>query len=221
MTSLYDVLGVSRKATPEEIKSAYRQKAKTMHPDVGGDADDWADLNSAYTILSEEDSRAHYDATGKIKDAQINSPKSEALAIIAQCTQGIIMQMGKSGIYTDVVVQLKQVLSQNVHQIAQQEQQEIKKKKGFEAYKGRFLTKNPNNIFEHMLNSVTADTDRNIAVIQENKQRFELALELLSEYEFKIETDTTSEGSQHWQSVLINQSLGGQQSGVSWGNRQW
>jgi hypothetical protein len=63
--NLYEILGVSPDATPEQIKQAHRQVAKQFHPDLHPDdseADEkmkWA--NQAYTILGKPDKRADYD----------------------------------------------------------------------------------------------------------------------------------------------------------------
>lgn len=43
----YDVLGIKRGATGDEVELAYRQKAKICHPDMGGSADDMARINNA------------------------------------------------------------------------------------------------------------------------------------------------------------------------------
>lgn len=64
----YEVLGVSRNATPEEIKKAYRQMARKHHPDVARDdenaAEKFKEINDAYEILSDEQKRAAYDRFG-------------------------------------------------------------------------------------------------------------------------------------------------------------
>ena len=64
----YEVLGVSKNATEEEIKKAYRQKAKQYHPDLNpGDADAEAkfkEVNEAYEVLSDKDKRGRYDQFG-------------------------------------------------------------------------------------------------------------------------------------------------------------
>jgi curved DNA-binding protein len=58
----YETLGVSKTASPEEIKSAYRMLAKKHHPDAGGDAAKFAEISNAYDILSNSAKRAEYDS---------------------------------------------------------------------------------------------------------------------------------------------------------------
>jgi molecular chaperone DnaJ len=59
---LYAVLGVEADATPEELKKAYRQKAKKLHPDVSpGSEQEFKELADAYRILSKLTSRKDYD----------------------------------------------------------------------------------------------------------------------------------------------------------------
>ncbi len=67
-TSYYDVLGVTRGATPEEIKQAYRRLAMELHPDRNPDDQDAADrfraATEAYAILSDSNQRQSYDRAG-------------------------------------------------------------------------------------------------------------------------------------------------------------
>ena len=62
MKNLYAALGVRPSATTEQIKSAYRQKARTQHPDAGGDRGLFEAATEAYETLSNPDKRAAYDA---------------------------------------------------------------------------------------------------------------------------------------------------------------
>ena len=57
----YDILGVSKTASADEIKEAYRNLCKTHHPDIGGDQEKMKDVNQAYDILSDVDKRQEYD----------------------------------------------------------------------------------------------------------------------------------------------------------------
>ena len=63
-TSLYKALGVAKGASPAEIKKAYRKKALRMHPDKGGDPEEFKKLQAAYEVLSDEEKRAVYDQHG-------------------------------------------------------------------------------------------------------------------------------------------------------------
>jgi len=64
----YEILGVSREVTPEELKKAYRQLAMKHHPDRNpGDKaseEKFKEISHAYSVLSEPDKRAHYDRYG-------------------------------------------------------------------------------------------------------------------------------------------------------------
>lgn len=63
----YSVLGVSRSATQEEIRRAYRAKARQLHPDVNKAPDaqkKFTELQEAYSTLSDEQKRAVYDRYG-------------------------------------------------------------------------------------------------------------------------------------------------------------
>ncbi|MFD8077115.1 DnaJ C-terminal domain-containing protein [Streptomyces sp. NPDC059718] len=64
----YEVLGVSRTASPDEIQQAYRKLARRYHPDVNKDPEAeerFKDLNEAYSVLSDPKTRARYDRFGE------------------------------------------------------------------------------------------------------------------------------------------------------------
>lgn len=60
----YDILGVSKGASQDEIKRAYKKLAFEHHPDKGGDEKKFQDLSNAYNVLSDPQKRSDYDRTG-------------------------------------------------------------------------------------------------------------------------------------------------------------
>jgi curved DNA-binding protein CbpA len=60
----YILLGLERSANDATIKQAYRKAAKNAHPDSGGDADQFAKLQTAYDLLKDPVRRKVYDDTG-------------------------------------------------------------------------------------------------------------------------------------------------------------
>jgi DnaJ-class molecular chaperone len=60
----YSILRVTRAATQDEIKKSYRNIAKTLHPDKGGDPEEFKRVNEAYSILSDPSQRRRYDQYG-------------------------------------------------------------------------------------------------------------------------------------------------------------
>jgi molecular chaperone DnaJ len=68
-TNYYDILGVSKDATDDEIKKAYRKLAHKHHPDKsGGDEAKFKEINSAYQVLSDKSKRQQYDQFGQTFD---------------------------------------------------------------------------------------------------------------------------------------------------------
>ena len=57
----YQILGVSKDASQQDIKKAYRKLAMKYHPDKGGDEAKFKEIQAAYSVLSDPDKRAQYD----------------------------------------------------------------------------------------------------------------------------------------------------------------
>lgn len=87
--NFYEVLGVSRTATVDEIRIAFRRAAKQHHPDrEGGDADKMADVNRAFDTLHDPEKRELYDRLGEASMGP--SIQDEAKATLAELIRGAI-----------------------------------------------------------------------------------------------------------------------------------
>src|ERR1700722_5497240 len=61
----YKILGITKAATEDEVKRAYRKLAHQYHPDkAGGDDKKFKEINEAYQVLSDKNKRAQYDRFG-------------------------------------------------------------------------------------------------------------------------------------------------------------
>lgn len=75
--NLYSVLGVSSGATPEQLREAYRELARRLHPDVAGTSKDdairMAEVNHAWSVLSDPVARRDYDVSHRVGSASHGS----------------------------------------------------------------------------------------------------------------------------------------------------
>ena len=68
----YQILGVNKAASADEIKKAYYKLAHKYHPDKGGDEKKFREVSEAYQILSNKDKRAQYDKFGQVFEGGAN-----------------------------------------------------------------------------------------------------------------------------------------------------
>ena len=63
----YEILGVAKTSSKEEIKKAYRALAHKYHPDKGGGSEDkFKEINEAYYVLGDEKRKSEYDRYGRV-----------------------------------------------------------------------------------------------------------------------------------------------------------
>tara|TARA_Y100000389_G_C17470594_1_gene530215 strand:- start:7629 stop:8684 length:1056 start_codon:yes stop_codon:yes gene_type:complete len=65
MTEYYELLGIQKNASQDEIKKAYRRLAMKHHPDKGGDENKFKQITEAFEVISDEQKRMYYDKFGK------------------------------------------------------------------------------------------------------------------------------------------------------------
>lgn len=104
----YDVLGVARNATEQDIRAAFRKRARELHPDVNRDdplaADRFKELNEAHEVLSSTDKRAMYDRFGndwqRYKDAGVSPADGQYTRRAATNQDFESWFTGENGTYT-------------------------------------------------------------------------------------------------------------------------
>jgi curved DNA-binding protein CbpA len=79
----YALLGLPRAATPGAIKSAYRQRVQTAHPDRGGDPQEFIAVVKAFGLLSDPDARRLYDDAGIVDDDGVRTYRRDVTTILA------------------------------------------------------------------------------------------------------------------------------------------
>ena len=99
MADYYQTLGVSREASEQDIKKAYRKLAHKYHPDKGGDEKKFKELNEAYQVLSNKQKRAQYDKFGKVFEggAGGSDPSAAGFGFGGNTGQGVEFDIGDLG----------------------------------------------------------------------------------------------------------------------------
>jgi len=116
----YQVLGVTRNATDEEIKRTFRKLAFEYHPDHNredGAEEKFKELNEAYEILSNPNERADYDARqASYAQAQVthkpyrpapSTAKELARVIMQKGTPGWVKVLAGAGLFLDIYLKVK------------------------------------------------------------------------------------------------------------------
>lgn len=96
MSDFYSILGVPRNASRDEIRSAYREKAKEFQRDgmfgiQGNATQEWLNVSEAYSTLSKEDSRSAYDSElNRPTPAETTQPQSSTEGAARRYTTNVI-----------------------------------------------------------------------------------------------------------------------------------
>lgn len=95
MKDYYQILGVSKNASQEEIKKAYRKLAHRYHPDKGGDEKKFKEINEAYQTLSDKEKRNQYDRFGRVFEGAGASPGFDFNNVWGKAGEGVEFDLGE------------------------------------------------------------------------------------------------------------------------------
>lgn len=104
----YDVLGLGKLCTGEDIKDAYRERAKEVHPDKGGDAKKFALVKLAYDTLRDKKKRERFDKDGFVDDRGVSWQEGQAVGKLQGLFIDILRNTAPEEIeYTDIIGKLR------------------------------------------------------------------------------------------------------------------
>lgn len=112
MIDPYSVLGVDRDAGEQVIRDAWRKAAKTAHPDAGGDAENFARLQTAYDVLKDPVRRRVFDDTGY--DPELADPRDlQGVMMLEKLVNDVILDEREPGSF-DPVAAMRRKLSDDI-----------------------------------------------------------------------------------------------------------
>jgi len=185
--TLYDDLAVDKKSTPDQIKKAYRQKAKKTHPDNGGNSDEFRTIAKAYNILSDEEKRKRYD-NGENPDNinQSNTHEQQVLSIVFGIFNNIIDQ-NIDFVHHNLFDLVRQTIQANQQNFRTEKN---KNQKNIERYNNilrRIKKKDKSVLFIQLLDDKIKGCNAIIIQLDNNINVFEDALKLIEKCEYEID----------------------------------
>jgi curved DNA-binding protein CbpA len=195
--SLYDILGITKDATEEEIKKAYRKRAQETHPDVKGSAEEFSYVNEAYTILSDKKARLIYDRSGR-KQGEKNKDqlRTEAIREIQRVMVQVLDDSDDTIFFSNLPEHILRIFNANIERCKSIVAETRKKIKRLRRYKQRFHYKkgDDNNFIQFGIEGQVYHLSTSISVEIQKIRQFELMLELLAEYDWEPESIKPSFG---------------------------
>ena len=176
--NLYEILGVNKNSSNEEIKSQYRNKAKSCHPDKGGDKEKFQLLSNAYHILSNPELKQNYDNTGDTDSKEVMFTK------FLDANIGQIVS-NEALISSNIVELIKAELNNNRSKSVREVSTIQNKVKKLIKLKGSIQNKNSNeNKFEFIIKNHITGFEQQIQQHNQVINTMNMFLEMLNEYEF-------------------------------------
>lgn len=203
----YENLGVSKDASQDEIKKAYRKKASKTHPDKGGSDSEFAKISGSYRVLSDPEKRKEYDAFGI--DSEMTDKEKSAIRHLKDMFTISLKEMVSSSsmfghaqqstIVKSTVRKIREQIKTTKENIKATEtvSTEMQKRKGIV----KRITQGT-NIFHGILDEMSGEADKANLGFKNQLEMLELALEMALEYSDVNVEDKSSESK--YQPLLNN-----------------
>ena len=187
----YKTLGVEKTAAPATIKAAFRRIAKTAHPDHGGDRQEFEHIHMAYSVLIDSGRRAHYDATGEVRESKPDNRQSAAIGVLSAAFVAVLNELSESRKEprkSDLVVLMRRRLTFDMDQREKDRVKNEAARKPLADLRDRFTAKDDGpNWMARIIDGQIADIDRRIAQCGQVDETARMALEILDDQEFSVD----------------------------------
>lgn len=185
--NLYDVLGVCKDATPEQIKSAFRRRAKAAHPDAGGSVEAFGDVKRAELVLLDPERRARYDSTGDAEEIEPDRETARVFELIARLLAAVIDDDDHEPSRHDLVGVIKGALQRNVAGLREKQHKLQRGARRVEKLAGRFKTRGRDNTLERMVAAHAETLRREEINILQAISDHQKAIEIVGTHTFEVE----------------------------------
>lgn len=193
--SLYEDLGVSPDATPEEIKAAGRRRSKETHPDRGGEPEAFHRVQRALAVLRDPLRRETYDRTG---EAYTGSPEAQESAEARALLQMIMVQVMEEGDarFVDLPKRVRERLGQMQREASAQKSEHHRKAvtslNKLQAYQKRLKKKGAGEdalgaMLDGQIASVQRSLAQNTATLDRRMRIVDRAMVLAHGYEYEVD----------------------------------
>lgn len=186
---LYELLGVQRDATADEIHAAFRKLSKLHHPDKGGDPEEFRLMKLADEVLTDPERRARYDTTGDTGDnGSPDQIKADALATLAQVLgMAIEAPVPMFGGEPDIVKTMRDILLAKKLEIVSDKSRFGSKVVKLQKIKNKITVKSGENHLAAVLQSQIEHLNNNITQAERAIEIAKVALKDLERYMFEVD----------------------------------
>jgi curved DNA-binding protein CbpA len=203
MKNLYDVLGINKDATKEEIKKAHRNGVKKNHPDKGGDAEMFQQIQLAYDVLGDEQRRDKYDTTG-----ETDKPRDVFAEMFASFIDSLVSQLETSKTDNIDLIELgNAMLEQELVELTRKQQIVNRSLALLEKALGRMDSKKGNTLMQDITRGKIKSSILQLTKLEEGITFYKRAMEELQEFIYNFEEEErplTNQGGGFWHTFSTN-----------------